>query len=87
MMFDVARTAERKDVGWVTHAVWCSLTRHNVVHVLAGKATVCTVRMLFHPSLAKRTPMAKAKVSRLDDFKPMSETSLAVKDGKQSTPR
>ena len=87
MMFDVARAAKREDVGGIAHAVWCSLTRDNVVHVFAGKATVCTVRMLFDPSLAKGTPMTKPQVRRLDHLKPMSETSLAVKDGKQSTPR
>ena len=86
-MFDVTSTAEREHVGWVTHAVWCSLTRDNVVHVFAGKATVRTVRMLFDPSLAKGTPMTESQVSRLHDFKPMSELGLAVKDGKQSTPR
>ena len=86
-MFDVTSTAEREHVGWVTHAVWCSLTRHNVVHVLAGKATVRTVGMLLDPSLAKGTPMPKPQMRRLHDFKPMSELGLAVKDGKQSTPR
>ena len=86
MMFDVTRAAERKDVGRVAHAVWCGLTRDNVVHVLAGKAAVCAVGMLFDPSLAKGTPRTKPKVGRLHDFKPMSELGLAIKDGKQSTP-
>ena len=82
-MFDVTRAAERENVGWVTHAVWCSLTRDNVVHVLAGKATVCTVWMLLYPSLAKGTPVTEPQVSRLDYLEPMSELGLAVKDGKQ----
>ena len=83
MMLDVARAAEREDVGWIAYTGWRCIARHNVVHVLAGKATVCTVRMLFHPSLAERTPMAETKVSRLDHFEPMRELGLAVKDGKQ----
>lgn len=86
MMFDVARSAEREHVGWVTHTVWCSLTRDNVVHVLAGKATVCTVGMLLYPSLAERTPMPKPQMRGLHDFKPMSELGLAIKYGKQSEP-
>ena len=57
MMFDVTRAAKRENVGGIAHAVWCSLTRHNVVHVLAGKATMCTVGMLLYPSLAERTPV------------------------------
>ena len=83
MMFDVTRAAERENVGRVAHAVWCGLTRDNVVHVLACEAAVCTVGMLFDPSLTERTPMTKPQVRRLDHLKPMSETSLAVKDGKQ----
>ena len=83
MMFDVTRAAERENVGGVTHTVWCSLTRHNVVHVLAGKAAVCTVGMLFDPSLAKGTPMTKPQMRWLDHLEPMSELGLAVKDGKQ----
>ena len=83
MMFDVTRAAERENVGGIAHAVWCSLTRHNVVHVLACEATMCTVGMLFDPSLAKGTPMTEPKVSRLDHLKPMSELGLAIKDGKQ----
>ena len=83
MMFDVTRAAERENVGWIAHAVWCSLTRHNVVHVLAGKATVCTVGMLFDPSLTERTPMTKPQMRRLHDFEPMCKLGLAVKDGKQ----
>ena len=83
MMFDVARAAERENVRWVTHALRCSLTRHNVVDVLAGKATVCTVWMLLDPSLAKGTPVTEPQVSRLDYLEPMSELGLAIKDGKQ----
>jgi hypothetical protein len=83
MMFDVTRSAERENVGGIAHAVWCSLTRDNVVHVLAGKAAMCTVGMLLNPSLPERTPMTKPQVRRLDHLKPMSETSLAIKDGKQ----
>ena len=83
MMFDVARSAERENVGGIAHTVWCSLTRHNVVHVLAGKAAMCTVGMLLHPSLAKGTPMTEPKVCWLDHLKPMSEIGLAIKDGKQ----
>jgi hypothetical protein len=83
MMFDVTRAAKREDVGGIAHAVWCGLTRDDVVHVFAGKAAVCTVRMLFNPSLPERTPMTKPQVRRLDHLKPMSETSLAIKDGKQ----
>ena len=83
MMFDVARAAERENVRWVTHALRCSLTRHNVVHVLAGKATVCTVGMLLDPSLAKGTPVTEAKVCWLDHLKPMCKLGLAIKDGKQ----
>ena len=85
-MFDVTRAAERENVGWVTHTVWCSLTRRNVVHVFAGKAAVCTVGMLLHPSLAKRTPVTEAKVCWLDHLKPMCKLGLAIKDGKQSAP-
>ena len=85
-MFDVTSTAKRENVGRVAHAVWCSLTRDNVVHVLACKTTVRTVGMLFDPSPAERTPMTKPQVRRLHDFEPMSELGLAVKDGKQSTP-
>lgn len=83
MMFDVARSAKRENVGRIAHAVWCSLTRDNVVHVLAGKATVCTVGMLFDPSRAKGTPVTEAKVCWLDYLEPMSELGLAIKDGKQ----
>ena len=82
-MFDVTRAAKRENVGRIAHTVWCSLTRHNVVHVLAGKATVCTVGMLFNPSLAKGTPVTEPQVSRLDYLEPMSELGLAIKDGKQ----
>ena len=83
MMFHVARAAKRENVGRIAHAVWCSLTRHNVVHVLAGKAAVCTVGMLFDPSLTERTPMTKPQMRWLDYLEPMSELGLAIKDGKQ----
>ena len=83
MMFDVTRSAKRENVGWVTHAVWCSLTRHNVVHVLACETTVCTVGMLFDPSLAKGTPMPKPQMRGLHDFEPMCKLGFAIKDGKQ----
>jgi hypothetical protein len=83
MMFDVTRSAERENVGGIAHAVWCSLTRDNVVHVLAGKAAMCTVGMLLYPSLAKGTPVTEPQVCWLHDFEAMREASLAVKDGKQ----
>jgi hypothetical protein len=83
MMFDMARTAKRENVGWIAYTVWCRITRHNVVHVLAGKAAVSTVGMLLDPSFPERAPMTETQVRRLNHLEPMHELWLAIKDGKQ----
>ena len=62
----VANLAERDAIGHVVHALWCNVTRHQVVNMFPNAATIGAERFSHQDSLAKLPPSPTCVRARFD---------------------
>jgi hypothetical protein len=62
----VANLADSDAVGHVVHALWCNVTRHQVVHMFPDAATINAERFSHQDGLAKLPPSPTCVRARFD---------------------